>query len=70
MRNITKRSGMTERRNPLKLFKEKITHIFPRLDPVALGFSFGITAGVLIFAATLFLVIKDGGNRRSEFGIA
>jgi hypothetical protein len=40
--------------------KEKITHIFPRLDPVALGFSFGTTAGMLIFAATILLVIKGG----------
>lgn len=40
--------------------KEKITHIFPRLDPVALGFSFGATAGMLIFAATILLVVKGG----------
>lgn len=40
--------------------KEKITHIFPRLDPVALGFSFGTTAGMLIFAATILLVVKGG----------
>jgi len=40
--------------------KEKITHIFPRLDPVALGFSFGTTAGILIFAATILLVIRGG----------
>ena len=45
----------------IESLKENITHIFPRLDPVALGLSFGITAGILIFAATLFLVIKDGG---------
>jgi hypothetical protein len=45
---------------PVEPIQEKITHIFPRLDPVALGFSLGITAGVLIFAATLFLIIKDG----------
>ena len=40
--------------------KEKITHIFPRLDPVALGLSSGITCGALIFVATLFLIIRDG----------
>jgi hypothetical protein len=45
---------------PVEPIQEQITHIFPRLDPVALGFSLGITAGVLIFAATLFLMIKDG----------
>ena len=36
--------------------------MFPRLDPVALGLSFGITAGIMIFAATLFLVIRDGAE--------
>jgi len=45
----------------VETFNEKITHIFPRLDPVALGFSLGMTAGALIFGATLFLVIGDGG---------
>ena len=43
-------------------FKETITHRFPRLDPVALGFAFGATAGAMLFAATLFLLIRDGGN--------
>ena len=42
--------------------RERITHIFPRLDPVALGLSSGLTAGALIFAATLFLVIRDGST--------
>lgn len=42
--------------------RESITHIFPRLDPVALGFAFGTTAGILIFMATLFLIIQDGGT--------
>ena len=49
-----------EKEWPVETIQEKITHIFPRLDPVALGFSVGITAGGLIFAATLFLVIRDG----------
>ena len=46
----------------VETLKEKITHVFPRLDPVALGLSFGITTGILIFAATLFLVIRDGAE--------
>ena len=50
-----------DEKKPVETLKEKITHIFPRLDPVALGFSLGITAGVLIFVATLFLVIMDRG---------
>ena len=49
-----------EKTRPVEPIQEKITHIFPRLDPVALGFSLGITAGVLIFAATLFLIIRGG----------
>jgi hypothetical protein len=50
-----------EKKNPVETLQEKITHIFPRIDPVALGFSVGTTAGVLLFAATLFMVMKDGG---------
>jgi protoporphyrinogen oxidase len=49
--------------------RESITHIFPRLDPVALGFSLGITAGTLIFGATLFLIIKDGGTVGPHLGL-
>ena len=49
-----------ENNKPGETLQEKITHIFPRIDPVALGFSFGITAGMLIFAATLFLIFRDG----------
>lgn len=49
-----------EKKSPVETLQEKITHIFPRIDPVALGLSVGITAGVLIFAATLFLVIRSG----------
>jgi protoporphyrinogen oxidase len=41
--------------------KEKITHSFPRLDPVAFGFSLGTTLGVLTFIVTLLLFIRDGG---------
>lgn len=51
-----------DEKKSMETLKEKITHIFPRIDPVALGFSLGITAGALIFVATLFLVIKDGGT--------
>ena len=48
------------KKKSVETLKEKITHGFPWLDLVALGIAFGITAGILIFAATLFLVIKDG----------
>ena len=49
--------------------RESITHIFPRLDPVALGFAFGTTAGIMIFIATLFLIIQDGGIVESHLGL-
>jgi protoporphyrinogen oxidase len=58
-----------DEKKSIETLKEKITHIFPRLDPVALGFSLGITAGALIFAATLFLVIKDGGAVGPHLGL-
>ena len=51
-----------EKKGTGETLQEKITHIFPRLDPVALGFSVGMTAGVLLFAATLFLVIRGGST--------
>jgi protoporphyrinogen oxidase len=34
-------------KKPAETLQEKITHIFPRLDPVALGLSLSITAGLL-----------------------
>jgi len=49
-----------EKKKTVKALKESITHIFPRLDPVALGFALGITSGIMLFAATLFLLIRDG----------
>jgi hypothetical protein len=50
--------------------REGITHIFPRLDPVSLGFALGITVGVLIFGAALFLLIKDGAIWGSPLGLS
>jgi protoporphyrinogen oxidase len=34
--------------------------VFTRLDPLAFGVSVGVTAGILLLLATLFLIIKDG----------
>ena len=53
----------------VEALKEKITHIFPRLDPVALGLSFGITAGALIFILTLFQVFLAGGSPRPNLAL-
>ena len=50
------------KKKSVETLKERITHIFPRLDPVALGFSFGTTAGFMILAATLFLIFMGGGT--------
>jgi hypothetical protein len=43
-----------------QVFKGALRRVFSRLDPVALGFSFGITAGSVLLLATAFLVIKGG----------
>jgi hypothetical protein len=40
-----------------RIFDETITRVFPRLDPVSFGLATGITGGLLIFIATLFLVL-------------
>ena len=44
---------------PVETLEQRIPHIFPRLDPVALGVAIGTTAGSLIFMATLFLTFSD-----------
>jgi hypothetical protein len=41
---------------------EAVTHIFPRLDPVALGFAFGATAGIMVLTSILILIIEDGAT--------
>lgn len=41
---------------------EGVTHVLPRLDPVALGFAFGATAGIMVLISILFLAIQDGGT--------
>jgi protoporphyrinogen oxidase len=39
--------------------KETFTRVFPRVDPLAFGFSTGTVAGFLLFIATLFLTINS-----------
>lgn len=43
-----------------EVFDGVLTQVFSRLDPVALGLAVGITGGLALFLATLFLVIRDG----------
>ncbi len=40
--------------------EEALSHVFSRLDPVALGQAAGILGGLLLGLATLFLVLKGG----------
>jgi protoporphyrinogen oxidase len=44
----------------LESVKEAFAQAFPKLDRVAFGLSTGIVAGVLLFLATLILVLKGG----------
>lgn len=43
-----------------QVVREKLARGFPKLDPVALGLAGGLTVGLLLFLATLFLVLRDG----------
>lgn len=40
--------------------REALAQVFSKLEPVAFGLSVGTAAGVLLFLATLFLVLKGG----------
>jgi protoporphyrinogen oxidase len=40
--------------------RETIAHVFPKLEPVAFGLSVGMAAGLTLFLATLYLVLKGG----------
>jgi hypothetical protein len=44
----------------LETVKEAFAEAFPKLDRVALGLSIGTVAGLLLFLATLILVLKGG----------
>jgi protoporphyrinogen oxidase len=44
----------------LEAVKEAFAQAFPKLDRLALGLSTGTVAGVLIFLATIFLILKSG----------
>jgi protoporphyrinogen oxidase len=44
-----------------RIFREALTRVFPRLDPVALGFAVGVISGLVLFLVTLTQMIKDGG---------
>lgn len=46
----------------LEFAEEVMTHVFPRLDPLAFGLSIGAVAAVTLFAMTIFLLIRGGEN--------
>lgn len=48
------------REEPEEMLEELVTATFSKLDRVALGMATGTTLGVLLLAATLFLVVKGG----------
>jgi protoporphyrinogen oxidase len=53
----------------LEAVKEAFAQAFAKLDRVALGFSTGAVAGSLLFAATLFLVLKGGETIGPNLGL-
>ena len=44
----------------LEAVKEVLAETFPKLDRVALGVSAGVISGVMLFLATIILVLKGG----------
>jgi hypothetical protein len=42
------------------VLRDTLAQAFPKLDRMALGLSLGVTAGILLFLATIVLVLKDG----------
>lgn len=52
--------GEAHVRDVAEVFEETLSRAFPKLDRVAFGLSLGITAGALLFVATLILVLKGG----------
>lgn len=53
-------TGKSEPEIALEAVKEAFAQAFAKLDRLAFGFSIGATAGLLLFLATLFLVVKGG----------
>jgi hypothetical protein len=53
----------------LEAVKEAFAQAFAKLDRVALGFSTGAVAGLLLFVATLFLVLKGGETIGPNLGL-
>jgi len=49
-----------EGRDVEEVVQAALSRIFPKLDRVALGLSVGMAAGLLLFLATLWLVLKGG----------
>ena len=43
-----------------EIFKNTLTQVFSRIDPIAFGLAIGITAGMVLSLVTLVLVIRNG----------
>jgi protoporphyrinogen oxidase len=53
----------------LDIAEDAMTHVFPRLDPPAFGFSVGAVGGLALFVMTLALVFGGGESIGSYFGL-
>lgn len=56
------RSGKEKKADFGELLIDRVMPKFPRLDPIAFGLSTGIVGGLLLFLATIFLLLKDGAE--------
>jgi hypothetical protein len=57
--NLRKRSSVT---NDLTAADQLIIKAFAKLDKLALGIAIGAVTGLIVFAATVFLLIKGGDS--------
>jgi len=53
--------GKAREEELIEVVQEILTHVFPKLDRTAFGLALGSTTGLILFLATLWLVLK-GGN--------
>jgi len=53
----------------LDIAEDAMTHVFPRLDPLAFGLSVGAVAGITVFVMTLLILLQGGEAAGSNFGL-
>ncbi len=52
--------GQVEAEDAVEVMQEALSHVFTKLDPLAFGSAVGLAVGLVLFLATLFLVMKGG----------